>query len=468
MLKTCLHKEWLVYRRDGRLRTVLILWLVLAIGVSISGYQQFRAHTQAQQSAQAQEHERWLDQGEKHPHSAAHYGVYAFRPLPSLAYFEPGLTPYLGVTVRMEAHSQDEPMYRPADSGDLLALFPTLSASNLIGMILPLLIFALVAPMVSAERESGVLRQLLAQGVSSRKLLWGKALSAFSLVACLLVPVLLFFLFLMMIQDGNADAFLRWLLLALSTLVFAALVVLLAVSVSALARTERSALSILLVFWVVTTMAAPRLTAELAELQFPVPESHGFRSEMSEALRDDSAVQARLEQRTRTLMQEYGVAHASDLPINLDGVRLREVDHHGYTVFDQYYGALFDTYQAQERSALRMGQWLPFLSWAGLASAFAGTDYLHFRDFLQHAEAYRREIQDLMSNAIIHNRVAEGAGFTANEALWSEVPPFHYHFPYIESLFAQYRSAFFGLWLWLFAMIALLEFSARRLVRGVL
>lgn len=468
MLKACIYKEWLTYRRDGRLRTVLALWLILVIGVSISGYQQFRVHAQAQTSAQTHEHERWLGQGEKNPHSAAHYGVYAFRPLASLAYFEPGLTPYQGVTLRMEAHKQDQPLYRPADSGDLLALFPSLSASTLIGLILPLLIFALVAPMVSAERESGVLRQLLAQGVASRKLLWGKALAAFSLVACLLGPVLIFFAVLVMTQEGTDDAFLRWLLLTVVTLIFAAAMVLLAIAVSALARTERSALGILLVFWFVTTMAAPRVAAEWAQLQYPVPDSHSFRNQMTEALRDEQAVQARLAQSTQALLQEYGMSDPDGLPVNLDGVRLREADRHGYAVFDEFYGALFDTYQAQERSVMRTGQWLPYLAWGGLASAFSGTDYLHFRDFLQHAETYRRSIQNLMSSAIINNAVAESAAFMADESLWSEVPMFHYHYPSIESVFVHYRSAFFALCLWLLAMLALLEFAARRLTRGVL
>lgn len=468
MLKACVAKEWLIHRRDGRLRTVLGVWLILVIGVSVSGYQQFREHTQAQTSAQAHEHERWLGQGEKNPHSAAHYGVYAFRPLPALAYFEPGLTPYQGVTLRMEAHKQDQPLYRPADSGDLLALFPSLSAGTLIGVILPLLIFALVAPMVSAERESGILRQLLAQGVSSRKLLWGKALAAFGLAGCLLCPVLLFFAVLVVTQEGSDDAFLRWLLLTIITLVFIAVTVLFAVAVSALARTERRALGILLVFWVVTTMAAPRLATEWAQSRFPVPDTHGFRSQMTEALRDEQAVQARLAQSTQALLQEYGVSDPGDLPINLDGVRLREADRHGYAVLDQFYGTLFDTYQAQERSVMRAGQWLPYLAWGGLASAFSGTDYLHFRDFLQHAETYRRTIQDLMSHAIINNVVAESGAFLADDRLWSEVPVFHYHHPAIESGFVHYRSAFFSLFLWLFAMLGLLEFAAWRLTRGVL
>ena len=53
-------------------------------------------------------------QPKKNPHSAAHYGVYAFKPKSPLALVDTGIDPYMGVAVWLEAHKQNEFKYRPA------------------------------------------------------------------------------------------------------------------------------------------------------------------------------------------------------------------------------------------------------------------------------------------------------------------------------------------------------------------
>ena len=69
-----------------------------------------RQHATAQAATRAQ----WLQQPKKNPHSAAHYGVYAFKPKSQLAMVDTGIDPYVGVAVWLEAHKQNEFKYRPA------------------------------------------------------------------------------------------------------------------------------------------------------------------------------------------------------------------------------------------------------------------------------------------------------------------------------------------------------------------
>ncbi len=66
------------------------------------------------------ERSRWLSQGEKDPHSAAHYSIYAFKPSAPLAVLDPGIESYVGQAVWLEAHVQNDLLYRP--KGEATAL----------------------------------------------------------------------------------------------------------------------------------------------------------------------------------------------------------------------------------------------------------------------------------------------------------------------------------------------------------
>lgn len=117
--------------------------------------------------------EIWESQGEKSPHSAAHYGVYAFKPTGWLAFFGPGTEAYTGVTVWLEAHKQNQFLYRPASDGNTLQRFGELTAAAVLQLLLPLLIILLGFSTFAGERESGTLRQVLSLGVDRHDLALG-------------------------------------------------------------------------------------------------------------------------------------------------------------------------------------------------------------------------------------------------------------------------------------------------------
>ena len=58
--------------------------------------------------------EHWETQGEKNPHSAAHYGVYAFKPRLALSFVDEGVDSFTGTSVWLEAHRQNDFLLRPA------------------------------------------------------------------------------------------------------------------------------------------------------------------------------------------------------------------------------------------------------------------------------------------------------------------------------------------------------------------
>lgn len=78
MLKLVIKKEFMTALRDVRLQisgSILIVLMLTAVLVGRQGQKQI-----AQQRVEAQQamYDKWVNQGNKHPHSAAHYGQFAF------------------------------------------------------------------------------------------------------------------------------------------------------------------------------------------------------------------------------------------------------------------------------------------------------------------------------------------------------------------------------------------------------
>jgi ABC-2 type transport system permease protein len=160
--------------RDGRVRGLLVLLLaVLAIAVLV-GVARSRTLRSEHAAATAIERGNWLAQGEKNPHSAAHYGQFAFKPPSALALFDRGVDSYLGVAVWLEAHRRNSLVHRPADDAPVVQRFGELSAANVLQVLGPLLALLLTFAAVAGERQRGTLRQLLAQGASPATLVLGK------------------------------------------------------------------------------------------------------------------------------------------------------------------------------------------------------------------------------------------------------------------------------------------------------
>ena len=112
---------------------IMILLLLTAM---MAGYQKYSAAVRIQQAAQGGSNEQWLDQGDKNPHSAAHYGNYAFKPAGPLSYFDNGISNFTGTAVFMEAHRQNFAIGRPASDQSSIARFGDLSGAMILQLLL--------------------------------------------------------------------------------------------------------------------------------------------------------------------------------------------------------------------------------------------------------------------------------------------------------------------------------------------
>lgn len=434
MLLRIARKEFLEMARDGRFRIaggIVLALLLTSLGL---GWQRHGEVTAAHQTATAQERQIWESQGEKNPHSAAHYGVYAFKPTGRLAFLDPGTEAYTGVTVFLEGHKQNQFLYRPARDGNTLQRFGELTAAAVLQLLIPLLIILLAFSTFAGERESGTLRQVLSLGVRRRDLALGKALGVAAALGLLLVPATL--LGSAALASAQADAasggLLRALAMAGAYLIYLGSFVGVTLAVSARARSAQFALVALLAVWVFVCLMAPRAATDLARSQHPTPSAHEFAAALAED-RDDGiqgvTYDDYLEHRRTELLAEYEVERVEDLPINYNGWRLQVSEEYANQFFDRHYARLWDQFEAQDGLRQKAGFVAPILAVRSLSMALAGTDFSHFRRFAEQAELYRRELVAFLNGDLRDNAGPRGFGYTQTEEFWAHAPAFAYDAP---------------------------------------
>lgn len=107
--------DWRERQCDWRVWLVPGLGFGMALAVAPLTTLELRERTEARAMAAQAEQQRWLGQGRTNPHSVAHYDVFAFKPVSALAAVDPGGERYVGSSRWLEAHKQNEFVYRWAN-----------------------------------------------------------------------------------------------------------------------------------------------------------------------------------------------------------------------------------------------------------------------------------------------------------------------------------------------------------------
>ncbi len=440
-----LRKEVTELVRDGRLGVVLLLSALLVLGALVFGWRDASRAAHERTSAQHDSESHWVEQGEKNPHVAAHYGLWVFKPSGALAALDPGVSPHLGAALKLEAHRQNLAVASAAEDSIGIQRFGPLTAASVLQLLGPLLVIALGFALWSSERERGTLRLLRAGGASLTALSLGKSLALAAAVALMLVPAVVGALAAVAAVNAGGTSgatpgaangtAARLAVLVTVYLAYFFVFMRLTVAVSAWASRSRDALVVLVATWGVTALLVPRASAEVAALVVPLPSQDAFAAEVASSLArglpDQPGRVERLEELTKSMMAEQGFADADVLMDDalLQGIELRAEAAYEDEVFEWHVTRLMQALSRQEA----VGQWMsvlsPTLAVRSLSAALCGTDFEHHRDFAAHAEQYRRTLVDRLNRDFAENAGRAGWDYRAGRALWESAPRFEYALP---------------------------------------
>ncbi|WP_394825615.1 ABC transporter permease subunit [Pendulispora albinea] len=446
--------------RDGRVSGAAAIFVLLAGLAVFASAANAREYERVQASAQSQSYEQWLSQGAKNPHSAAHFGVYAFRPLGALSLFDPGVHAFQGTSVYLEAHKANDLRDAPADDAPSLTRLGRSSAAALLQTLLPLIVFVLVAPSIAGERERGTLALLLAQGVSLRAVFWGKAMALGVLFTLVLFCTGAASLAGARVAHIPVSAE-RAMGLLIGYGLYTFILVGIALTVSAAARTSRSALVSLLAIWSFVFLAGPRIAAYVARIEAPLPLASAEAAALERDL-DAEGEDRRDEELLAATFRRYGVRTEEELPIDFRGLSLQTSEEHDQAIYEQHRQALRARFAAQEAWLDGASLGLVGLAMARWSEAVSGTDRRHVDDFVDAAERHRRELVRRMNTYLIDHKPAKDGATSADEALWSQVAPFQYVPPAPKFAFAYAWSSLAVLFVWCLGVLAASEWVLRR------
>jgi ABC-2 type transport system permease protein len=470
MITTIARKEMTEIIRDGRFRWTAVAVIALLVAALAMGWRGYRDVKAQHEAARRETRDHWLDQGDKNPHSAAHYGIYAFKPKMPLSLVDRGVDDYTGVAVWLEAHKQNEFKYRPAQDSSAVQRMSELTAATVLQVLIPLLIILLSFSAFAGEREQGTLRQLLSLGVARRHLAAGKALGIGLALACLLVPsAILGVLALALASDDGAMTASagRLVLMVAAYLAYFAVFVCISLAVSARARSARLALIGLMAFWIVNTLIAPRAVADLARATHPTPSAFEFarqiQTDIQNGIDGHNPADKRNEDLQTRVLAQYGVDRVEQLPVSFAGIALQEGEEYGSQVFDRRYSELWNSFDHQNRLHQLAGAVAPLLTVRSLSMSLSGTDWTQHRDFAAAAERYRRMLVKTMNNDMVANAAGKDYNYLADANLWARVPDFSYEAPSVPQIITGQITAIVILGLWFAGAATLVWVAGRRM-----
>lgn len=453
---------------DGR---VLVAWVLALLVLAVAALQGWTTTQQAaheRDAVSALVRTQWDSQGDKNPHSGAHFGQYVFKPNALPAFIDPGVNAEAGRTIWLDPHRRNLSRFKAAEDDTAAARLAPGTVAAVLQWVLPLLVIVLSFGAVAGEREAGTWRLLASLGVTPGRLFVGKLAG----VALVLVPMLLFFAIVLALASaagGDSAARIAW--LALLYTLYLGIFGCLALGVSARCTSASRALALLLVLWGLNGFVAPRLGAAVADLAVALPSTEQFHAaihhDIQHGMGGDGDANARYERFLAETLAHYKVGKAEDLPVGLRGLRLVANDAYSSRVHEKHFADLQGRFIAQADWQLAAAMAGPLLPVRALSQSLAGTDIRHHVHFAEAAEAYRRVFIDATSDEITRRNTGTDNKATVGNDFWRAVPAFDYAAPSAAWALASQWRALLVLAAWAALALAFALSGFKRLAREV-
>ena len=396
MLTTVIRHQGTLLLRERRV--ALFACLVLAM-IAVSFGQGFVRQVRWSSDRAASEQvdaDSWNAQGVVNPHSAAHFGRHAFKPVSALALLDPGVLDYVGTLVRLEAHRQHPAGGTPTDADTALASFTPFTVAGALTIFAPLVLVLAGFSAFSGESARQLLRQELAAGISPATLLWGRALALGGGVLLILLLVGGVAAAILLQGDAPVPGFQRLALMLAGYGVYLGTMVVLIMGVSACCRSARVALTSLLALWLVGSLLMPRLAPMIAASLYPVPSLPELNENAAESfatsLDAGNPKQTRSERVRALALEKYGVKKVEDLPVNLSGFTMEYSENLSTQAYRRHFAEVQALYARQRDLQRGFSIFSPMVAIKAWSAAWAETDVAAHQRFLRAAEDYRYEL----------------------------------------------------------------------------
>lgn len=384
------REEWRYWGRSRLAATAFAMAIVLLVSTTVATWATSDMARQRRDALQTEADSAFVSQPDRHPHRMVHYGHYAFRTPTPLASLDPGIDAFAGIGIFLEGHRQNTAMFASAGELPALTRMGHLNPATVLQTLGPLLVILMGFSVLVRERENGTLLQLATHGVPPGIVVLGKTLALFLAAFLLLLPL---GVGAAIVAASGAESWGAALLMLLAYALYLLTWCLLVTATSAFSRTAATSLAVLLLLWLVTVVALPRIASSAAAAALPAEGKIGsdlalLTSELQLADGHDAGSPA-FEEVQSSLLAEYGVTDIRDLPFNYRGITARQ----GEAALTETLNLYAEQRMAQEReqAALmdRFGWLTPTLLIRRASMAIAGTDLAHHQRFLREAEALR-------------------------------------------------------------------------------
>jgi len=468
MIRFTFLKEIKELKRDGRVKiatTSVLLLLGVAIWITSKQYERTN---QQYEIAKNSERNVWDSQGEKNPHSAAHYGTYAFKPKFPLSLLDQGVDKYVGTSIFLEAHNRNEAQFSAAVDQTGLSRFGDLTPDFILLFIIPLLIVFLGYNALTKERELGTLTLLKSQGISIWKLILGKWLALMSPI--LTISALLFIVAGILLSNLHDFGIFSWNSLITMFLVYMCFYIVfvnIVLFISAKSKTSGIALVLSLTIWILSCLAIPKIASNIAEKKYPYPTRQEFAANITQdkkqGLDGHNPWSEEAKQLEKNVLKEYGVDSLNQLPFNFDAYRMQKGEEHQAQVYFKHYNFLKEQYNNQTNVYKSLAILSPYLSTRFLSMSIAHTDYSAHWDFADAAENYRIEAQKFLNNNFAENSSYGQWSYRADSKTWKDLPTFTYVPISLKDTITSNTSNFTILGVWVLASFTLLFFTNKNI-----
>lgn len=416
-----------------RFKVLAALVIILIVLSAFGGYTSYKSIKEERQLAQKEVRSSWLNQEEKNPHSAAHYGTFVFRPKSILSFFDFGVDTYVGNSIYLEAHRQNDSKFSAASESSSNIRFGEMSLAFILQVLIPLIIIFLGFNLLTQEKEGKTLRLVLSQGVALREVAWGKIIGLFTAIVILVVPALLALLFIGKVNidlDGQKDFYLRLALICLFYFLYFFLLSSLVIYVSGVSKSSRNALLSLLGLWVTICLLIPKISANIGVSLHKAPSAFEFRQAIAKdeenGIDGHNPSDKRFEKLKDSILLAYQVKDIDELPINFDAVAMQEGEKYSSMIYNKHFNHLKHAYQKQNLVSTYASLINPYLAVRNISMSLSGTDMLNAIEFDRQAEVYRFRMVEFLNNYLRDFSLTGQWDKKASKDIYQSIPDFQF------------------------------------------